>query len=228
MDSNTKLYVFAKFEIFLIFLFMFFIAISSFVFGVKVGEGKRCGDSGITVEDRDLVEKKAEMLSSQEEMVNSVAVDRGNREESVGGTYGRLKEEFNKLDLKKAGHDGTDTSVDSVAKEDVTAGQRVEGAAEAVNEPPVQEPPSVPTDEYAGKYTIQVGSFDTVKEAEQFAEGFRIRGYNPIINEVKEKGTGKAFKVSLGVFDSVSNAKKYILKEDSLFKGEDYYIRKFD
>ena len=36
-----------------------------------------------------------------------------------------------------------------------------------------------------GKYTIQLGSYNTVEEAKQFAEGFTVRGYNPIINEVK-------------------------------------------
>lgn len=76
----------------------------------------------------------------------------------------------------------------------------------------------------AGKYTIQLGSYNTVEEAKQFAEGFTVRGYNPIINEVKIDGKGTWFRVSLGMFDTVEAAKKYIRDEKSLFAGQDHVI----
>lgn len=76
----------------------------------------------------------------------------------------------------------------------------------------------------AGKYTIQLGSYNTVEEAKQFAEGFTVRGYNPIINEVKIEGKGTWYRVSLGAFETVEAAKKYIRDEKSLFAGQDHVI----
>lgn len=81
---------------------------------------------------------------------------------------------------------------------------------------------------YAGKFTIQLGSYDQVGDAQKFADGFRIRGYNPIINEVELKGRGTWYRVSLGVFDNASEAKEYILQEKTLFEGQDYVIARFD
>lgn len=83
------------------------------------------------------------------------------------------------------------------------------------------EPVSSPM---AGKYTIQLGSYNTVEEAKQFAEGFSVRGYSPIINEVKIAGKGTWYRVSLGAFDTVEAAKKYIRDEKSLFSGQDHVI----
>jgi septal ring-binding cell division protein DamX len=79
-----------------------------------------------------------------------------------------------------------------------------------------------------GKYTIQLGSYNTLDEAKQFAEGFTVRGYNPIINEVKIEGKGTWYRVSLGVFTTVEEAKSYIKQEQSLFSGQDHVISKID
>lgn len=76
----------------------------------------------------------------------------------------------------------------------------------------------------AGKYTIQLGSYNTVDEAKQFAEGFTVRGYSPIINEVKIEGKGTWYRVSLGLFNTVDEAKSYIKQEQSLFSGQEHVI----
>lgn len=76
----------------------------------------------------------------------------------------------------------------------------------------------------AGKYTIQLGSYNTIEEAKQFAEGFTVRGYGPIINEVKIAGKGTWYRVSLGLFNSVEEAKNYIKQEQSLFSGQEHVI----
>ena len=68
MDENTKLYVFSKREVALIFLFMFLIALTSFVFGVKVGKSYSFDQSGLSPVDR----QKVDLLSGQEELVNEV------------------------------------------------------------------------------------------------------------------------------------------------------------
>ena len=88
--------------------------------------------------------------------------------------------------------------------------------------------PTKSNNPYIGKFTIQLGSHNDLKEAEKFADGFRIRGYNPIINEVELRSRGTGYRVSLGVFDSVTEAKEYIFQEKSLFQSQDYVIAKFD
>ena len=83
-------------------------------------------------------------------------------------------------------------------------------------------------DQYRGKFTIQLGSYQSLRDAESFADGFRIRGYKPIINEVDIKKRGIWYRVSLGIFESAGKAKDYVLREKVLFKGQDYVIGKFD
>jgi len=93
-----------------------------------------------------------------------------------------------------------------------------------------QTPTIAPRPNLSGKYTIQLGSHRDRADAEKFAEGFRIRGHNPIISEVelKEKG-GTWYRVSIGVFDTITEAKDYILNQErALFQGQDYVIGRFD
>ena len=75
-----------------------------------------------------------------------------------------------------------------------------------------------------GKYTIQLGSYPSVEEAKSFAEGFTVRGYGPNINETTIEGKGTWYRVSLGLFGTVEEAKTYIKNEQSLFSGQDYVI----
>jgi cell division protein FtsN len=81
-------------------------------------------------------------------------------------------------------------------------------------------------DGLAGKFTIQLGSHRTLKEAEEFAEGFKARGYDPIINQIDIKGKGTWYRVSLGAFNTNEEAKSYIVREKTLFIGQDYTIVK--
>lgn len=80
----------------------------------------------------------------------------------------------------------------------------------------------------AGNYTIQLGSYPQEADAIKFADGFRIRGYNPILSEVRIPDKGIWYRVSLGTFTTVAQAKEYISKEESLFQGQDYVITEFN
>jgi cell division protein FtsN len=81
-------------------------------------------------------------------------------------------------------------------------------------------------DALSGKFTIQLGSHRTLKEAEDFAEGFKARGYDPIINQIDIKGKGTWYRVSLGAFNTMEEAKAYTAKEKTLFIGQDYTVVK--
>ncbi len=244
MDEKTKLYVFAKKEVALIFVFMILIAITSFVFGVKVGKGYSYQVSGLAPEDK----QKIDLMSEKEEEVNkileekkggeseapgmshettqgeetghgaaAVAPEKIEKKDAVADTHKRLEEELKKLDDQKQAAAGKEV------KEETPFTPKTEVKAQA----PKKEVKAPKKDQYSGKFTIQLGSHKTMAEAEKFADGFRIRGYDPIINEVEVRGQAW-YRVSLGVFTSVSEAKDYIIKEKSLFQGQDYVIGRFD
>lgn len=250
MDEKTKLYVFAKKEVALIFIFMILIAITSFVFGVKVGKNYSYQLSGLAPEDK----QKIDLMSEKEEEVNKnleekkgegievthsavsehsqsstptehgvVAPSEKEEEKDVlTDTHKRLEAELKKLDEEKRGAISKDNNKELEIPFTVKSPEN-----KSTLSTPIKEKSPVKKDQYTGKFTIQLGSHKTVAEAEKFADGFRIRGYDPIINEVELRGQ-TWYRVSLGVFASVSEAKEYIIKEKSLFQGQDYVIGRFD
>ena len=213
MDSKTKLYVFAKKEVALIFIFMILIAVTSFVLGVKIGKNYSMEMAGITPADQ---KKVVELLSNKEE---ALQVIKANPEASTVES----SEIENKLQEKISaefgnGHEASGEHANmSVAKDE--KGEKGEKTTKESKE-------SKGSDNLSGKFTIQLGSHRTLKEAEDFAEGFRARGYNPIINQIEIKGKGTWYRVSLEAFSSMEEAKAYVAKEKSLFVGQDYTIIK--
>ncbi len=230
MDEKTKLYVFSKREVALIFLFMFLIALTSFVFGVKIGKSYSYGQSGLEPVDR----QRVELMSGQEEAVNEVL------DESQKAAPSDMPEmkgpDMNDLNKKLEQHIKEETSEQGAPK--VKAAAPVEKAPEVSNQmvepaPGVEVPSTAGAgatgdDQYSGKYTIQLGSHRSLDEAEAFAEGFRVRGYNPIVNEVEIPGRGVWYRVSLGAFESITEAKEYVKKENSLFQGQEYVFVRFE
>ena len=228
MEKQQKLYVFNRNEVLLLFVFLILIALLSFVLGVKIGKNFSYSQAGLIVQDQANVDLK----SGQEEMVNSVVKKTGEleakREKVLDSTYKRLEKEFNKLeeqqDIPK------DDIVAAAAKTETQVETPVDQQAMIdMAEESGQASSAVKGDEYSGKYSIQLGSHRSKDDAEKFVDGFRVRGYDPIIiNEVEIKGRGTWYRVSLGVFNSFQDAKSFFLKEQSLFKGMDEpYIVKF-
>ncbi len=181
---------------------MILTAVTSFVLGVKIGKNYSMEMYGITKEDQ---KKVVDLLSSKEEALETI---KANPEMSTiesseieNKLQEKISEEFGTTGGKPNETHSNMSSPLSTAKEQVK-------------------------DELSGKFTIQIGSHRTLKEAEAFAEGFRARGYNPIINQIEIKGKGTWYRVSLEAFDSAEEAKAYVTKEKSLFLGQDYAIIK--
>ena len=176
---------------------MVVLIITSFTLGIRLGKKLAFNDSGIKEEDV----KTVELKSADEEDVEAIV-----SEDAKLTDEEKLKklmdESKNKLsdELQKFSSDQKIASTEP-AKESATEGPKVEG-----------------------KYTIQLGSYNTVEEAKQFAEGFTVRGYNPIVNEVIIDGKGTWYRVSLGIFKTVEEAKTYIKQEQSLFSGQEHVI----
>jgi cell division protein FtsN len=205
MDSKTKLYVFAKKEVALIFIFMILIAITSFVMGVKIGKNYSLEMAGITPADQ---KKVVELLSKKEEQLEDI------KKNAEAHTVESSDIEH-KLQEKISAEFGGETPA--------AHGEKAPESA-AAHSPNMSTEPK--KDALSGKFTIQLGSHRTLKEAEEFAEGFKARGYDPIINQIDIKGKGTWYRVSLGAFGTNDEARAYIAKEKTLFIGQDYTIVK--
>lgn len=220
MDEKSNLFVFAKKEVALIFMFMLFIAVSAFILGVKVGKNYSFQNSGYSAEDR----AKVELMSGQEEQVDKVMQKKG---VVTQADKERFRDQMNeKLEAKIS--EELSEKPKEVAKEPAVE-KKTEMTTEPVEQAPAQKPVEAKNaDPLSGKYTIQLGSHRSIEEAEKFAEGFKIRGYNPIITEVALESKGTWYRVSIGVFDSVAEAKDFVKKEESLFQGQDFVFAKFE
>lgn len=194
MEENNKVIVFEKKEIVLIFLLVLILIVTSFTIGVRLGKKISLDASGVKPEDVKAVELKS---SVEEDAEKTIAEDSDIPDEE------KLKK---LMDESKA---RLSDELDKFSQDDVQS--KPDASAEVPNA-------------MAGKFTIQLGSYNNLEEAKQFAEGFTVRGYNPIINEVKISGKGVWYRVSLGLFNTVEEAKKYIREEQSLFAGQDHII----
>lgn len=234
MDEKTKLYVFSKREVALIFLFMFLLALTSFVFGVKIGKSYSYGESGLKPVDRERVD----LMSGQEETVNEVLDE--SKIESDSEAPKLKAPDMDDLNKKLEQHIQDETSGKEAKPQMETESSKKKAPVTTISNQMVEPAPGVAIppaesknavtkqDQYSGKYTIQLGSHRSLDEAQAFAEGFRVRGYNPIVNEVEIPGRGVWYRVSLGAFNSITDAKDYVKKENSLFQGQEYVFVRFE
>ena len=197
MEENNKVIVFEKKEIILVLIFVAVLIITSFTLGIRLGKKLTLDEAGIKPVDQQTVNLK----SGDEESADTTIA-----EESKITDEEKLKKLMDESKTRLA------DELEKFSSEDK--------AASAPNQSVAPKTPNA----MAGKYTIQLGSYPNADEAKQFAEGFTIRGYSPIINESTIEGKGTWYRVSLGLFGSVEEAKSYIKNEQSLFSGQDYVI----
>ena len=226
MESNKRLYVFDKKEILLVFILVLLISTTCFVYGVKIGKTYSLGVQGIIDKDIERVEllsqKEEQVLNDEEkleEIVKKASIDK--KVESVvepSVSYDRLKE---KIDTEVL---GAEESVQEI-REDQEKKKVIEQ-----NKPIPQTNPGAVDNQksISGKWTIQLGSHQNKEDADAFADGFRVRGYDPIINQVYLGERGVWFRVSLGLFSSIVEAKNYVIEHQTLFDGQDYVFIQFD
>jgi len=203
MDDKTNLYVFEKKEVFLIFIFMILIAITSFVLGVKIGKTFTYPQ----LEDT--------LSREQSPAIGQTGLSfQSDREERVSD-LGEIKLE--------------DSDLDVTARMREALVQEIAGGDRAVQERPTQvqqqEQTPVPAQpappDLTGKWTVQIASFPRLSEAQDFAAGFKARGQNAIIREVNLPSRGGIwYRVSLGLFESASEASEFMRSNRELLAGE--------
>ena len=197
MEENNKVIIFEKKEIIIVLIFVVVLIITSFTLGIRLGKKLAFNEAGIKTEDVKTVELKSTVEEDAEATVSedSKLTDEEKLKKLMEESKSRLTNELDKF-----------SSEEKPATVPANAGGSSQQSTTA------------------GKYTIQLGSYNTLDEAKQFAEGFTVRGYSPIINEVKIEGKGTWYRVSLGLFNTVEEAKAYIKQEQSLFSGQEHVI----
>ena len=196
MEENNKVIIFEKKEIIIVLIFVVVLIITSFTLGIRLGKKLAFNEAGIKSEDVKTVELKSTVEEDADATISedSKLTDEEKLKKLMEESKSRLTNELDKFSSEEK---PATTDAGGVSSQQSSA---------------------------AGKYTIQLGSYNTVEEAKQFAEGFTVRGYSPIINEVKIEGKGTWYRVSLGLFNSVEEAKTYIKQEQSLFSGQEHVI----
>ncbi|MFT6633564.1 MAG: cell division septation protein DedD [Bacteriovoracaceae bacterium] len=219
MDDKNKLFVFEKKEVILIFLFIILIAVISFTLGVRTGKELSLKHDSYSAEDI----KSIDLKSVEEEDVENVvtekatdfekSMDKGTspEEDSTENMEDRLREEMEKLAKEEIKIEPQKKKIaPEVTKEDTEVTNS--DTEEAKNE-------------FSGKYTIQLFSHQSQEAAHEFADVFRLKGYDVLINEVVIPGKGKWYRVSIGIFGNMNEAKNYLDNEKKLFQSNKYIIQ---
>lgn len=222
MNNDTKLFVFDRMEVFILFVVIAIVAILSFAAGVKIGQGFSYEAQGLS-QGAQLEKDAIDFKSGLEEAVAEIEADQKEEspEELKGLSDEDLRQKFKQIEqktLKPESNVAPTTQQNTKSQTLQAVTQEIDEAKEVVEE--------LENKIYKGKWTIQLGSYQSVNDAKTFAEGFRARGYNPIINEVTLEGKGTWYRVGLGIFISVALAKEYIDQESTLFQGQEYTIVK--
>jgi cell division septation protein DedD len=76
-------------------------------------------------------------------------------------------------------------------------------------EPPQKDVTVLSTNREVGKYTVQVASFKKESEAQEFAEGLKSKGYPVFIKQAEIPGRGIWYRVRIGTFKTIQEAKIY-------------------
>ncbi len=200
MEENNRVIVFEKKEIILILIFVLVLLVTSFTLGIRFG--KKLG--------ADINPEMKKEVPTTEVVLESPAEEEANKALSESQS---TSDEEKLLKL-------TEQSKEELSKELSKFSEEKMENTGAITDPTMKTDNSM-----VGKFTVQLGSYNTADEAKQFAEGFTVRGYSPIINEVRIPEKGVWYRVSLGIFQSVDEAKNYIKAEQSLFQGQDYVIK---
>lgn len=223
MEDNNKLFVFEKKEVALIFFFIVMISAISFTMGVRVGKNLHLEQnySNETIE-------KVKLESIEEESVNSIV----NEAESdsviddniISEQKDRDIEERLKAEMAKLAQSGAKMPMKAEPsnQEDTIAQKPAHIKPQAVAQDVYNQ-----NKDFRGKFTIQLSSHNSEREAKDFADAFILQGYDMIINEAAVDGKGVMYRVSIGIFDSKDEALRYLEKEKSLFRDQDYFINKF-
>jgi septal ring-binding cell division protein DamX len=248
MSKKSKVFVFDRIELALLVFFFIAVGVTSFVLGIRIGKKNALTEVGITTEDQQRVEQlpiKSEteeyvddLVEETPEAETTTATGNEKKDESIDEeAFQKLQEEFDKLDKKNfEGEKPKEDGESSDQEQTDLSPEEAQTPTPTPTEVPASSETTIPNssniqkadESIIGKYTIQIGSYKELSEAQGFAEGFLARGYKPLINEVEVSDKGKWYRVSIGVFQSGEAANGYIESEKELFNGSQYVVTKIE
>lgn len=223
MEDKNKVFVFDKKEVVLIFIFMVVLTTISFTLGIRFGKKISLKNDGIFPTDQQEIEIRSVKEEYVDDLVETTKTDEPEKnievdeESSNEEMISKLKEEFENLEKKSY-----KTTIEPVLEEAVNVDSAKEvNATETEN---ISEKMVTTSELLKGKFTIQVGSYNSRDDAMKFAEAFSAMGYQPILHEVNIKNKGTWHRVSIGAFNNMAEAKEFLEKEKSVFAEKDYFI----
>lgn len=191
--------------------FIFSISTLSFVLGVNMGEKKA-------------LEAKRE---KGVEIIHSSDFGRGQGEgiypEEGRSSMGADQDDFDLPELEE----GVDDFPESFLEE----GEN-EPREEALG---IQRKDQIPEDipfiggensRYTGQYTIVLGEFLDIEDANLFAQAFKERGYRPFLQKKSKMGLDR-IRVSIGNFPQKKQALEFLKKNQSIFPSKKYKLDQF-
>jgi septal ring-binding cell division protein DamX len=240
MEEKSKLLVIDKKEAALLFVSTFIVCVIAFLLGIKVGKRISYERAGFNQQDFQTIDLKSKEEELAQKIMNQKAIPEKEVKEDINRRLEKEIEKLNEVDKetllkereqRQREQDQSDASSKSpeIKKQtdSPTVSEQIRPEEQSTSEPDESQvifKRGDQSEKYVGKFTIQLGSHPKLEDAKEFANGFSVRGYNPIINEVYLKGRGTWYRVSLGHFETIANAKSYIEKEKSLFQNQEYVI----
>jgi hypothetical protein len=230
IEDKSKLFVFDKKEVVLIFIFVMVITVTAFTLGVRIGKGLSLKSAGYTNED---ISKSVELKSVEEESAEKMlGTGSGDSfESSLNDELDQLKEDKakEKLDMlgaeQKLEDEFSKAADGSLGADKKKIKNNILETVPSDVKAPIKEDSVFETgDSNIGKFTIQLLSVETKEEAEEFAEPFVAANYVVVINKASVAGKGIWYRVGVGLFNTHNEAKEYLEKEKQLFRGKKYLI----
>ncbi|MCT4641864.1 MAG: SPOR domain-containing protein [Bacteriovoracaceae bacterium] len=234
MEDSSKLFVFEKKEVLLIFIFICLIAITAFTLGVRFGKQLSLKEDGYSKKHTSALSLQSDVEEQANKLVETK--DESSFSDSINdkistGQESVVKEDKVKLkDLEKKFEDvSKQDKAENIDPQDVTMPLPSDIAGiNADIKPTVKDKEVELKRDLSGKYTIQLASKQNQEQAIEFAEPFDAAGYDVIINEVEIPTKGTWYRVSIGAFATKDEARNYMRLEQDLFQGKDYIIKQFD
>jgi cell division protein FtsN len=214
MEDNSKLFVFDKKEVILIFIFSLLMALTAFTLGVRLGKNLSLNALNLA-EDRPR-ETSTTLKSVVEEKVEKLTQETNSEEKKVFDYDSRLEEEVRELLEENAVKKNKELDVpqkDETAKKDFINSN-------------LKDQIYRPQGNISGKFTIQLAAFETKEEAENFADGFIVAGLDAVIFEAEIPRKGTWYRVGVGVFENMGQARQYLEDQKEFFLGKEYLINK--
>jgi cell division protein FtsN len=242
--ASGRVFVFERIELVLLFFFFMVMTVTAFILGMRLGKKQTLEltdqmNTSITtpVASAPAAPGTLEIKSQKEEALEKLETPNVAESEAATDTTSDPTDDIDETTFKKLQDEFEKVNTNSTADEaEVAAAAAPETPVkESVKEPvvdvvetelPVNKDKAflTPDPSFIGKFTIQLGSYKTLNDAQQFAEGFLTKGYKPLINEVEIQGKGTWYRVSLGVFESSKAAKQYVDNEKDLFGKQSFVI----